>query len=198
MTKAATLEQTNEQTTSQIGSVTPVDPETAQQWLKSGEALLVDVREPVEHAGESIPGSTLVPSGQVRADKMPDHAGLKLIVHCKSGSRSSKACDKLAAAGLEVYNMTGGIDAWRSAGLETKLDRKAPIDLVRQVHITVGSMVFVFSVIAAVTGNLWFLVVPIFFGGGLLFAGLTGFCGLAMVLSRMPWNRVPTTSCQIS
>lgn len=194
MTQAATPDQTMTQT----GSVTPVDPATAQQWLKSSEAVLVDVREPVEHAGESIPGSTLVPSGQVSVDKMPEHTGRKLIVHCKSGGRSTKACDKLAAAGLEVYNMTGGIEAWRAAGLETKVDRKAPIDLVRQVHITVGLMVFVFSVIAAVTGNLWFLVVPIFFGGGLLFAGLSGFCGLAMVLSRMPWNRVPTTSCKIS
>jgi hypothetical protein len=35
----------------------------------------------------------------------------------------------------------------------------------------------------------WFFVVPAFFGAGLTFAGLTGFCGLARVLMKMPWNR---------
>lgn len=183
---------------SSAGRVTPVEPSTAQEWLKAGQAVLVDVREPVEHAGASIPGSTLVPSGQVSAEKMPEHSGKRLIVHCKSGGRSTRACDKLAAEGLEVFNMTGGIDAWQSAGLETKVNKKAPLDLIRQVHITVGLMVFAFSVVAAVTGNAWFLIVPIFFGGGLLFAGLTGFCGLALMLSKMPWNRVSKASCSTS
>lgn len=170
--------------------VTHIDCATVKQWLDAGDAVLVDVREPVEHAGLAIPGATLVPLGKISKDALPDHAGKRLVLHCKAGGRSKQACEKLAAAGLEVFSMTGGIDAWNAAGLPVRKNDKAPLDLVRQVHIVVGSMVLLFSILAAATGSLWFLIVPIFFGGGLLFAGATGFCGLALMLSKMPWNRV--------
>jgi hypothetical protein len=47
--------------------------------------------------------------------------------------------------------------------------------------------------------NPWFLIMPAFFGAGLLFAGISGTCGLASVLSAMPWNRFdgPNSSCSV-
>lgn len=176
---------------------TNVDPQTVSQWLQQNEAVLVDVREPFEHAGESIEGAVLVPVNKVSAETLPPHDDRKLVMHCKSGGRSKQACDKLAKAGIETYNMTGGIEAWSEAGLPTNKAAKAPLDLFRQVQIVVGSFVLLFSLLAVLTGSLWFLIVPIFFGGGLLFAGLSGFCGLAMVLGKMPWNRVNTTTCAV-
>ena len=178
-----------------VSGVTPVDCATVKQWLDAGEAVLIDVREPMEHVRQSVPGAALLPLGKVAKDQLPDTNGRKLVVHCKSGARSQKACDKLAAAGVEVYTMTGGIDAWAAAGLATHENPNAPLDLFRQVQIVVGGFVLLFALLALGTGSMWFLIVPIFFGGGLLFAGLTGFCGLAMVLGKMPWNRVNVTSC---
>jgi hypothetical protein len=59
---------------------------------------------------------------------------------------------------------------------------------MRQVQIVVGSF-SVAGAILALAVNPWFAAVPLFFGSGLLFAGITGTCGMALMLARMPWNR---------
>jgi rhodanese-related sulfurtransferase len=75
--------------------------------------VLIDVREPHEYRICNIPGSKLIPLGEVpqrlgELDKSAD-----IVVHCKSGMRSAKACAVLKQAGFEhVRNMKGGILAW--------------------------------------------------------------------------------------
>jgi adenylyltransferase/sulfurtransferase len=74
---------------------------------------LIDVREPHEYQICSIPGSKLIPLGEVpkRLDELDKTADT--VIHCKSGMRSAKACGILKAAGFEhVRNMKGGILAW--------------------------------------------------------------------------------------
>ena len=75
--------------------------------------VLIDVREPHEYQIASIPGAKLVPLGQIgqRLDEFDKSADI--VIHCKSGMRSAKACGILKAAGFEhVRNMKGGILAW--------------------------------------------------------------------------------------
>jgi molybdopterin/thiamine biosynthesis adenylyltransferase/rhodanese-related sulfurtransferase len=75
--------------------------------------VLVDVREPHEYQIASIPGSKLIPLGEVgkRLDELDPNADI--VVHCKSGMRSAKACGILKANGFQhVRNMKGGILAW--------------------------------------------------------------------------------------
>jgi rhodanese-related sulfurtransferase len=98
-----------------------VDAATLQDWLDKGEATLVDVREPSEHQAENIRGATLIPLGEISADKLPDYSGKKLVMQCRSGGRSGKACEKLISeiSGLEIYNLQGGILAWKDSGHET-------------------------------------------------------------------------------
>ena len=74
---------------------------------------LLDVREPHEYQIASIPGSILIPLGEVgrRLDELDPTADI--VVHCKSGMRSARACGLLKANGFEhVRNMKGGILAW--------------------------------------------------------------------------------------
>jgi hypothetical protein len=66
------------------------------------------------------------------------------------------------------------------------------LPLMRQVQITVG-FVSAIGATLALTISPWFAVIPLLAGCGLLFAGLTGFCGLALLLAKMPWNRA--TNC---
>jgi prolipoprotein diacylglyceryltransferase len=80
------------------------------------------------------------------------------------------------------------LDAWRKAGLPVVTDRRAPIELQRQVQIGAGGMAF-FGTLLGLTVTPWFFGVPLFVGGGLMVAGLTGFCGMAQLLMRAPWNR---------
>jgi hypothetical protein len=107
---------------------------------------------------------------------------------CRSGDRSKRAADQLAGQGLEnVYVIEGGTQAWEAAGLSVKRGRKT-ISLERQVRIGAGSLVVIGVVLGWLVHPLLSLLAA-FVGGGLVFAGVTDTCGMAMVLAKMPWNQ---------
>ncbi len=93
-----------------------------------------------------------------------------------------------SCAADEAYILEGGLDAWKRAGLPVQIDPGQPLELSRQVQIVAGGLVLA-GTIAGAWLSPWFLLLPGFVGAGLVFAGLSGFCGLARVLMRMPWNR---------
>ena len=99
-----------------------VKPATLRRWLDKEEAVLVDVREPDEHASESIEGAVLVPLASVSPRALPPLNGKKLVVHCKKGGRGEKACAALQAQlpGTGIYNLEGGIESWAQAGLPVR------------------------------------------------------------------------------
>jgi O-antigen/teichoic acid export membrane protein len=74
------------------------------------------------------------------------------------------------------------------AGLPVRIDRSRPIEIQRQVQLAAGSLVLL-GVVLGLTGHPAFYAVAGFVGAGLVFAGLTGWCGMAKLLGRMPWNR---------
>jgi adenylyltransferase/sulfurtransferase len=82
----------------------------------SGEPLLLlDVREPHEHATARIAASRLIPLGELeaRAGELVDWKDRRIVVHCHHGARSERACRILLARGFpQVSNLRGGIDAW--------------------------------------------------------------------------------------
>lgn len=107
-----------------------------------------------------------------------------------SGARTRANAGRLAAkAGTcDAYIVDGGLDAWKKAGLPILTDRRQPLELQRQVQIGAGSLAFVGTLLGLVVSP-WFLAVPLFVGSGLILAGVTGFCGMARLLARAPWNR---------
>ena len=78
----------------------------------------------------------------------------------------------------ETYILEGGLDAWKKAGLPVTLDRNQPIDIIRQVQIVAGSLVLSGVVLGALVAP-GFYALSGFVGAGLLFAGVSGFCGMA-------------------
>lgn len=81
-------------------------------------AVLIDVREPDEYAGQHIPGARLIPLGDVpeRIGEIPGEG--EVYVHCRLGGRSAKAVEYLIAQGRgNARNVAGGIEAWARAGL---------------------------------------------------------------------------------
>jgi len=98
-----------------------ISPEEAKRLVDDG-ALLVDVREPAEHARESIPGAKLVPLSLLDEADLAAHRGQTIIFHCKSGARTHLHGRRLAAKAkdCEAYVVAGGLDAWRRAGLPTR------------------------------------------------------------------------------
>jgi rhodanese-related sulfurtransferase len=166
-----------------------ISPDRAAELIRSG-AVLIDIRERDEHARERIPGARHHALSRIDADTPVRNGDDVLIFHCRSGARTKGNAARLAAAAqtCETYVLEGGIDAWKKAGLPVALDRSQPIDLMRQVQIAAGSFVLIGVILGALV-NPGFYALSGFVGAGLVFAGTTGFCGMARILGLMPWNR---------
>lgn len=154
------------------------------------EVLLIDIRSPAEYRREHIAQALCIAPDEL-AEKLPSAANADtLVFHCLSGMRTAQAAETLAAAanGRTAYILDGGLQAWKKAGLPTVTDRSAPLDMMRQVQIGAGSLVLLSVIGGAVFSPVFYLLAALV-GAGLLTAGLTGFCGMAKLLARMPWNQ---------
>lgn len=175
-----------------------ITPHALASHLKEGKKIeLIDVRTPVEYREVHVDFARNVPLDQLDpAALMGSRNGSAadpLYFVCRSGSRGQQACDKLRQAGFaNVVNVEGGTLACVEAGLPVVRGKKA-ISLERQVRIAAGSLV----VLGAALGLLvhpGFIGISAFVGAGLVFAGITDTCGMAMILARMPWNQVGAAS----
>jgi rhodanese-related sulfurtransferase len=167
-----------------------ISPQEAKRLIEDG-AVLVDIREADEQARERIPGARHVPLSKLNDAGLAAPKGRTVIFHCRSGARTKAQSALLTAkAGddCEALLIEGGLDAWRKAGLPTIVDRSQPIEMQRQVQIGAGAIVLIGMLLGLIVSP-WFFVIPLFVGTGLLFAGLTGFCGMALLLQRAPWNQ---------
>ena len=86
------------------------------QVAANTDRTVVDVREPDEVATGAIAGSTAIPLGELAARAGELDPSVPVITVCQSGRRSQQAAEALAAAGYDVSNMAGGMNAWREAG----------------------------------------------------------------------------------
>jgi len=158
----------------------------------SAAAELLDVRTPGEFAAAHVPGAKLIPLDDLDAAafcRARSADGKPVYVLCQSGGRARKAIEKLQRAGFSgCVLVEGGTQAWIDAGLPVNRGESKVLPLMRQVQITVG-FISATGAALALTVNPWFALLPLVTGCGLLFAGLTGFCGLALLLAKMPWNR---------
>lgn len=167
-------------------TIETLSPAKALAAIENG-ARLIDIRDADEHARERIPAARNLPLERV-GDLTCD--GGPVIFHCRTGMRTAANAAKLreAAAGSPAYVLEGGIENWRRAGLATVADRAQPLEIMRQVQITAGSLVLAGIVLGLLVAP-GFLGVSAFVGAGLMFAGITGWCGMANLLRVMPWNR---------
>lgn len=172
---------------------TIIPHELAELQRRGRPVDLLDVRTPAEFREIHAQGARLLPLDQLDAQQVIQSrngtAGEPLYVICKSGNRARQAAERFIAAGYEnVVNVEGGTEAWAKAGLPVVRGAKT-ISLERQVRIAAGFLVLLGSVLAFFV-HPYFLIVPAFVGAGLMFAGITATCGMAMLLAKMPWNNV--------
>ena len=171
-------------------SLATISPEEAKRLVAEG-AVLIDIREADEHARQHIPGAYHVALSRLDPALLAASTGKTVIFHCRSGARTLANASRLAAGAgptCQAYILDGGIDAWRRAGLPVVTDESQPLDLQRQVQIGAGSIAFVGTLLGLVVSP-WFFALPLFVGAGLMTAGFTGFCGMALLLVHAPWNK---------
>jgi rhodanese-related sulfurtransferase len=166
-----------------------IDAAGVKQLMEAEKLHLIDVRESVEFSEEHIPGSKLLPLSQFTPEKISLIPGKEIVIYCQSGNRSKKAAQKLIQAGFRDFRqLQGGITTWKQSGYATKINKNAPISLMRQVQIVAGSLVFSATILGAVFSP-WFLIISGFVGAGLVFAGVTNTCAMGMLLSKLPYNQ---------
>ena len=157
--------------------------------LSKKQVCLIDVRELWEYEMQNIEGAYHIPLKDLSIEKLPNRS-MPIVIHCAAGIRSAKACEKLLHQDptLDVFNLEGGIKAWCDAGYPVCTPKPKGISIDRQVHIIAGSLVLIGILLGAfVHGG--FYVLSALIGLGLLFSGLSGWCGMAILLGKMPWNQ---------
>ncbi len=174
-------------------AISVISAQEAQRKIEQG-TVLIDIRQPDEYQREHIKQAQSYPLSQLQSAGLPALGQAQTVIfHCKSGVRTRNASaliEQLTAPfNLEVAILENGIEGWKQAGLPTEFDRKQPLEIMRQVQIVAGALVLI-----GVAGGTWlsplFYGLSAFVGAGLLFAGLTGFCGMARLLAHLPWNQV--------
>lgn len=176
-------------TSAQTTPASELDVAACRTLLDQPGTVLVDCREPDEHARERIPGSVLMPLGTLDPARIRSMGARHVLIHCKSGRRGADATARCAAAGLAATNMRGGLEAWRAAGYPTTIDATRPaMGVLQQTQLIIGAVILAATMLGAFVHPA-FLVLPGLLSVGMMHAGWTGKCGFATLLGGMPWNR---------
>jgi len=175
-----------------------ITPAELNDLLAAQPALaLFDVRTPVEYAELHVPRARNVPLDALAPKKLVGEGALAkgepVYLLCRTGARAAKAAEKFARDGFEnAVVVAGGTLAWSEAGLPVERGTAHVISLERQVRIAAGSLVLI-GVLLGCFVHPWFIGLSAFVGAGLVFAGITDFCGMGLLLAKLPWNnRVPS------
>lgn len=174
--------------------MTTIAPRALGVRLDHGENPgLLDVRSPAEHAEVHVPGVHLVPLDRLDAARLASVNGFAkdqpVFIFCASGGRATKAAEKLEKSGYEhCCVVEGGTTAWAEAGLPVDRGTSRVMPQERQVRIAAGALVLVGALLAQFVAPA-FMWLSGFVGAGLLFAGITGWCGMGMLIQKLPWNQ---------
>ena len=175
--------------------VATISPNSLADLRRRGEGVtLIDVRTPAEYDEVHVEGARNIPLDRLDPRAIAaEHAGKTgdpLYFVCKSGGRSQKACEQMIAAGVnDVVSVEGGTSACEAAGMKVARSGRKVMSLERQVRICAGGLVVLGAVLGQFVNPAWHAL-SAFIGAGLVFAGVTDTCGMAMMLAKMPWNQV--------
>jgi len=173
-----------------IKTIAPAD---LQKLLTQTPTLpVVDVRSPAEFRSvhvpqaQNIPLDTLDPRALYTAGTLPGNQPVYLL--CQAGGRATRAAQKFSEQGFgDAVVVEGGTQAWAAAGLPVNRGQGA-ISIERQVRIAAGSLVLT-GVILSFALHPYFIGISAFVGAGLVFAGITDWCGMGLLLAKAPWNQ---------
>lgn len=155
---------------------------------KVAREFILDVRNFDEHQICRMDGATWIPLDSVEAQFEQIPRDRPVYVYCASGNRSREAIQRLEGLGFKnLVNVDGGLREFeKCGGAVIRFRRGLPI--MQQVQVTAGSLILI-GTLLSIFLHPAFLVLTGFVGTGLVFAGFTGYCGMAQLLSHMPWNQ---------
>jgi rhodanese-related sulfurtransferase len=168
-------------------TISPVELQTI--LIAQPSVAVIDVRTPVEFGEVHVAQARSVPLDELKPGALQLPKDQPVYLLCRSGQRATKAAEKLAREGFtQPVVIAGGTLAWIDANLPVTRGTTKVISLERQVRIVAGAIVFS-GVLLAQLVNFHFIWLSGFVGAGLVFAGVSDFCGMGLLLAKMPWNR---------
>jgi rhodanese-related sulfurtransferase len=174
-----------------------LSPQALEELLAANpRTRLLDVRTPGEYETAHIRGAYNVPLDSLdeHAQEIRANVSDPVVLLCQSGARARKAEEALRNCSMtNLHVLDGGVNGWVAANRPV-LRAARRISLERQVRIAAGMLAAIGGILALVADPL-FALLPAFVGSGLVFAGVTDTCGMAMLLSRLPYNR--PASCDV-
>ena len=160
----------------------------------SSAGIIIDVRTPAEFKVLHLPDSKNIPLDELDAQCClqihNDAEGATLYLLCGTGMRAHKAKEKLVNhTNTPIIIIDGGITELQRSGAQLNKKSANIISLDRQVRITAGALILIGIILSLMFGCQTFLVLSAIVSAGLIYAGITNHCGIALLLSKMPWNR---------
>lgn len=170
-----------------------ISPQEALLKMKNEQARLIDVRTAAEYRAIHALGAehhelSRLNESYIDGSLLAGRSETPLLIICKSGNRATQAARLLEGrTRAPVFVVQGGTDLWDEQKLPVEQGR-AVMSLERQVRIAAGILVLAGTLLGSFLHSS-FLLIPGLVGAGLVFAGITNTCGMALLLARMPWNK---------
>jgi rhodanese-related sulfurtransferase len=155
-------------------------------------SLLLDVRSPAEFRGGHVRGAINLPLEYVTAAKVAELRGgdtnRHVVLLCASGKRATVAAERLTGKGISLLVVSGGTIACAQAGHPLDKSSNGVISIERQTRIAAGTLVLTGVLLGAYVDPAFYGLSG-FVGAGLIFAGVTDWCGMGLLIAKAPWNR---------
>lgn len=171
-----------------IKSLTTAQLQTLSKDALPKDSVILNVCTQAEYAEEHIANSLNIPLQELpqRINELKTYH--TVYVHCRSGRRSLEAAKILGEqTKADVYNVEGGLISWKENSFSTQKNTNR-LPIIRQVFISASVLLWL-SLAGFYFVSAWFLVVIAIVASGLLLSGVTGWCGMALLLAKMPWNK---------
>lgn len=172
--------------------LTNISPREVAQGLQDKKIRLIDIRETDEFLRSSVAESESMPLSIISKLSI-DTSDKTIVFTCQTSVRTAKNSQLLESlAKTSAYSMEGGLNAWDKEKLPL-LKSCQGLSIFRQIQITAGLIIILSFVLSTMFSSaIW---VALFVGVGLLWAGISGFCGMGILLEKMPWNK--NDNCKI-
>lgn len=178
--------------------ITHITADKLRNLMHNNKVKIFDIREHDEYQKEHIIGAQNIPSSVIESYDFNDIKDTDTIVfYCQAGVRTRQCEPKLQNLPFkQVMILDGGISTWKKIGCVVAKNEKAPLPIMRQVQIVAG-LLTILGVGLSFIVSPYFALLSGLVGVGLTLAGITGFCGMANILMKLPYNQKFTkVSCQ--
>lgn len=177
--------------------------------INPNEGIILDVRTKMEHGEKRLVCDHVL---QTLDELQPNDFMMRhgydkdfgVYILCRSGKRAAQAAEQFIAEGYKnVHVIEGGILACEEEGHAVEghttnntgnTSGNSPLSLERQVRIAAGAIAAIGALLGLSVSSA-FTIIPLLVGVGLVFAGVTDRCGMALVLTKAPWNKISGQTC---